>query len=136
MITTDPPDSSPPRTEVPRPRKWRELLGRYIFGFKEGLREMNAEEAKAVSRSYGISGGINESKKRRRGYGFLRNPLFCLAVPVPPKGGTPVSALCLGVGREGTPLYKRQAVIRGGPSGVRTRVFAVRGRRYISPVSP
>jgi len=51
-----------------------------------------------------------------------------LSLFLPPEGGTPGSAIYPGVGRGGTPLYKRQAVIRGGPSGVRTRVFAVRGR--------
>jgi hypothetical protein len=29
-------------------RKWRELLGRYILGFKERLREMNADRTRKV----------------------------------------------------------------------------------------
>ena len=51
--------------------------------------------------------------------------------------GVPLEVFIAGYTREyiisgsgaGGPRYKRQVVVRGGPSGVRTRVFAVRGRR-------
>ena len=77
-------------------RKWGELFGRYLFGFKERLRGMNADRTRKVIT-------------------FLRYAEL-YATPVRKnKGVTDFSVI---------PCF-----LSGGPSGVRTRVFAVRGRR-------
>ena len=59
---------------------------------------------------------------------YMNGGRLFVAVPVPPKG-VPQGALYIREWGGGTPLYARQVVRSGGPSGVRTRVFAVRGRR-------
>lgn len=48
-----------------------------------------------------------------------------VAVPVPPKG-VPQGTLYIREWDGGTPLHERQEVMRGGPSGIRPRVFAVK----------
>ena len=71
---------------------WRKKNGRIIQGrgYRQGMEDR-------------VMQGI---PLKERGYGFLRNPLICLAVPVPPKG-VPLGALTItGVGRGNPALFK------------------------------